>query len=78
MNNFIRAVKQPGEMDTPINMDEEEPDPDEEPSEERCGDKRKGLSEMKHPTTLLLIESSCYFPIPQFRAYSYSVPLIAE
>lgn len=40
--------------------------------------KRKGLSEMKHPTTLLLIESSSYFPIPQFRAYSYSVPLIAE
>lgn len=35
MNNFIRDVKQPGEMDTPINMDEEEPDPDEEPSEER-------------------------------------------
>ncbi|MGG7622084.1 hypothetical protein [Bacillus coreaensis] len=40
MNNFIRDVKQPGEMDTPFNfnMDEEEPDPDEEPSEERRGD----------------------------------------
>jgi hypothetical protein len=31
-------VKQPGEMDTPFNMDEEEPDLDEEPSEERRGD----------------------------------------
>jgi len=34
----VRDVKQPGEMDTPFNMDEEEPDPDEEPSEERRGD----------------------------------------
>lgn len=34
----VRDVKQPGEMDTPFNMDEEEPDLDEEPSEERRGD----------------------------------------
>ncbi|QFT89045.1 hypothetical protein FIU87_10340 [Bacillus sp. THAF10] len=32
-----RDVKQPGERDTPFNMDEEEPDLDEEPSEERRG-----------------------------------------
>lgn len=33
-----RDIKQPGEMDTPFNMDEEEPDLDEEPSEESRGD----------------------------------------
>ncbi|MGP4040229.1 hypothetical protein ACTWP4_10140 [Gracilibacillus sp. D59] len=32
-----RDVKEPNEGDTPNNMDEEEPDPDEEPSEERRG-----------------------------------------
>ncbi|RWZ58030.1 hypothetical protein EQV77_09590 [Halobacillus fulvus] len=32
-----RDVREPGEPDTPFNMDEEEPDPDEEPSEERRG-----------------------------------------
>ncbi|MBH0231725.1 hypothetical protein LCL89_12990 [Halobacillus yeomjeoni] len=30
-----RRVRQPGERDTPYNMDEEEPDLDEEPSEQR-------------------------------------------
>ncbi|ARI77987.1 hypothetical protein [Halobacillus mangrovi] len=30
-------IRQPGERDTPYNMDEEEPDLDEEPSEERRG-----------------------------------------
>ncbi|ASF39408.1 MULTISPECIES: hypothetical protein [Halobacillus] len=30
-----RDVREPGERDTPFNMDEEEPDVDEEPSEER-------------------------------------------
>ncbi len=28
-------IREPNEADTPFNMDEEEPDPDEEPSEER-------------------------------------------
>ncbi|MBA2176268.1 hypothetical protein H0266_15325 [Halobacillus locisalis] len=32
-----RDIRQPGEPDTPYNMDEEEPDLDEEPSEERRG-----------------------------------------
>jgi predicted small lipoprotein YifL len=32
-----RDVRQPNERDTPFNMDEEEPDLDEEPSEERRG-----------------------------------------
>jgi hypothetical protein len=32
-----RDNRAPGEMDTPFNMDEEEPDLDEEPSEQRRG-----------------------------------------
>jgi hypothetical protein len=32
---YQRDMKEPGEMDTPFNMDEEEPDLDEEPSEQR-------------------------------------------
>ncbi len=32
-----RDVRDHNEPDTPNNMDEEEPNPDEEPSEERCG-----------------------------------------
>lgn len=32
-----RDIHKPGEPDTPFNMDEEEPDLDEEPSEERRG-----------------------------------------
>ncbi|GAB2560888.1 hypothetical protein [Gracilibacillus alcaliphilus] len=32
-----RDVREPNEYDTPFNMDEEEPDLDEEPSEERRG-----------------------------------------
>ncbi|KHE71498.1 hypothetical protein [Halobacillus sp. BBL2006] len=31
-------IRQPGERDTPYNMDEEEPDLDEEPSEQRRGE----------------------------------------
>ncbi|WP_037986422.1 hypothetical protein [Thalassobacillus devorans] len=37
MDTDPRDVKEPGEPDSPNNMDEEEPDPDEEPSEERRG-----------------------------------------
>ncbi|MFG6115412.1 hypothetical protein ACGTN9_09490 [Halobacillus sp. MO56] len=37
MDTDPRDVREPGEPDTPNNMDEEEPDPDEEPSEERRG-----------------------------------------
>jgi hypothetical protein len=32
---YQRDTREPGEMDTPFNMDEEEPDLDEEPSEQR-------------------------------------------
>ncbi|WP_270181399.1 hypothetical protein [Alkalihalobacillus sp. CinArs1] len=35
-----RHIRQPGERDTPNNMDEEEPDLDEEPSEQRRQDRR--------------------------------------
>ncbi|OZM56023.1 hypothetical protein CIB95_14370 [Lottiidibacillus patelloidae] len=34
-DDYQRDIRQPGEMDTPFNMDEEEPDLDEEPSEQR-------------------------------------------
>ncbi|SEA24872.1 hypothetical protein SAMN05421743_103295 [Thalassobacillus cyri] len=37
MDTDPRDVRDPDEGDTPNNMDEEEPDPDEEPSEERRG-----------------------------------------
>lgn len=36
-----RDIRQPGERDTPNNMDEEEPDLDEEPSEQRRQDQRR-------------------------------------
>ncbi|WP_377889982.1 hypothetical protein [Alkalihalobacillus sp. R86527] len=35
-----RHIRQPNERDTPNNMDEEEPDLDEEPSEQRRQDRR--------------------------------------
>ncbi|MCA0987570.1 hypothetical protein [Guptibacillus algicola] len=35
-----RDIRQPNERDTPNNMDEEEPDLDEEPSEQRRQDRR--------------------------------------
>jgi hypothetical protein len=38
-NRDPRDLRQPGEMDTPLNMDEEEPDLDEEPSEQRRDDR---------------------------------------
>jgi hypothetical protein len=37
MDTDPRDIRQPGEPDTPFNMDEEEPDLDEEPSEEQRG-----------------------------------------